>query len=266
MRNGRPSRCVRCARTRPVCRRTCCCTRARRRSSVRARPCCIADEDISRHGRSAGDLEEESVVRSLDPVVHDHAIAIAHVVPDAIGVGLIEDEIVAEDDATRLVEDLDRRRVIARELLDVVPPDDVSLQQYIRRPDHVNAFRAGVADERVADDESVAAKVSGHARAVTDRHVLDQRASRFLAERGRIRQPDGLIRRFIVGGEVLLAFHLERAIGVLRERNPANDRTFVVVWSCRGRRLLVRTSALSNAVISTNLFVGSTPIYTLPVL
>ncbi|MEI9970899.1 MAG: hypothetical protein WDO73_01970 [Ignavibacteriota bacterium] len=41
------------------------------------------------------DLEEEAVLRALDPVVHDHAVAVAHVIPDAIRIGLVDNQVVA---------------------------------------------------------------------------------------------------------------------------------------------------------------------------
>src|SRR4051812_19896003 len=60
------------------------------------------NEDIAGYGSTARDLEEEAVVGALDPVVYDHPIAIADVVPHAIRVRLIDDQVVAESDSARL--------------------------------------------------------------------------------------------------------------------------------------------------------------------
>ncbi len=51
----------------------------------------------------------------------------------------------------------------------------------------------------------------------------------FFAERGGIGEADGLVRGLVVDREVLLALHLERAIGILRERDATNDGAFVIV-------------------------------------
>ncbi len=186
---------------------------------------------------SARDLEEEAVLSVFDPVVHEHGIAVPHVVPDAVRIRIVYDEVVAARDSPRLIEDLDGGRVIASEPLDVVPADDVPFEQDVRGPDDVDALRARIADERVADDEPIPTEVSGYSRTEGDRDVLEHCADDFLAERGRIRWAHRFVGRLIGRRELLLAFDFERPVGVLRKSEAADDRALAI------RRLAVHRQA-----------------------
>src|SRR5690606_3738322 len=132
---------------------------------------------------------------------------------------------VAADAAVRLVEDLHRGRVVAGQLLDVVAANDIALEQYIRRADDVNAFSAGVADQRVADRETVAAEIARNARGVADRHVLERRADDLFAVVSGIGDAHRIVRRLLVGSRRrLLTLDIEGTIGVLGERDTADRR------------------------------------------
>ena len=129
-------------------------------------PLVAANENVASHGHPSRDFNEQAENCPLNPVVHDHAIAVADVVPDAVRVGLLDNQVVAAGDAAGLVENLDGGREVTGKLPDVVAPDDVPLQEDIGGPDNVDPFRTSVADERVADDEAVPTEVSGNARAI----------------------------------------------------------------------------------------------------
>ena len=124
-------------------------------------------------------LEEEAVVGPLDPVVDEHAVHLADVVPDAVGaVAVVDHEIVAARHAVALVEDLHRGGVVAGDVFDVVPRDDVPLQQHVVRAEDVDAFGARVAHQAVANRQLVAAEVAGHARTERNRAILERRCRR----------------------------------------------------------------------------------------
>ena len=55
------------------------------------------DEDVSGDGGAAGYLEEKAVGRAFDPIVDDHPVAIAHVVPDAVRMRVVDDQVVPDD-------------------------------------------------------------------------------------------------------------------------------------------------------------------------
>ena len=90
-------------------------------------------EDVAGDGDALRDFQEEAVEAVLDPVVHEHAVHVADVVPDAVGIRVVDDEVVAADDAVGLVEDLHGGRVVAGDLLDVVAGEDVFLEQAVGR-------------------------------------------------------------------------------------------------------------------------------------
>src|SRR5690349_5176647 len=64
------------------------------------------DEDVAGDCHALRNFKEETVDAALNPVVDEHAVDIADVVPNAVRVRLIDDEIVAAGDAIGLVEDL----------------------------------------------------------------------------------------------------------------------------------------------------------------
>ena len=198
---------------------------ARARGVQHAQPLVAPHEQIARHRHAARDLEEEAVDRPLDPVVHEDAVAVAHVIPDPVRVGVVDDQVVAAGDAVRLVEDLHRRRVVPRQLLDVVAPEDVLLEQDVGRADDVNPLGRRVAEERLADRQLVAAEVAGHPRAERHGHVLERRPNHFLPVGGRVGGAHRLVGRFLGRRRGAgLPLDLERAEGVLREGEAADGR------------------------------------------
>ncbi len=75
----------------------------------------------------------------------------------------------------------------------------------------------------------IASEIAGHARAVADGDVLQQRAHHLLAMLGFGRDADRIVGRFFRDqGRGLLAFDVDGAIGVLREGQPAQHRSFVI--------------------------------------
>ena len=86
--------------------------------------------------------------------------------------------------------------------------------------------------------EPVPAEVAGHPRAEGDGHVLERRADDLLAERRGIGRAHGVVRGLLGHeGRGLLALDVDRAVGVLRERDPADRRPLPV------RRLAVARAA-----------------------
>jgi hypothetical protein len=188
-----------------------------------------AHEHVAGDRRPPGDLEEEADLRVLDPVVHEDAVAVAHVVPDAVRVGVVDHQVVADGDAVGLVEDLHRGRVVAGELLDVVPAEDVPLEEHVGGADDVEALGRRVADQRVAQDEPVPAEVAADARAEGDRHVLERRAHDLPAVGPGLLGAYGVVGRLLGDeGRLPLPLDVDRAVGVLRERDAPDRRPLPV--------------------------------------
>ena len=188
-----------------------------------------AHEHVAGDRRSPRDLEEEADERVLDPVVHEDAVAVADVPPDAVRVGVVDHQVVADGDPVGLVEDLDRGRVVAGELLDVVPPEDVPLEEHVGGADDVEALGRRVADQRVAQDEPVPAEVAADARAEGDRHVLERRAHDLAAVGPGLGRAHGVVGGLLGDeGRGLLPLDVDRPVGVLRERDPADRRPLPV--------------------------------------
>ena len=52
----------------------------------------VVDEDIARHHHALRDLEEQAGPGALDVVADEHALDIAHVVPDGVKMRLLDDQ------------------------------------------------------------------------------------------------------------------------------------------------------------------------------
>ena len=182
------------------------------------------DEDVPDADGAFGNLKEEAVLTTLDPVVDEHAVDIADVVPDAVRVRLIDHQIVAADDPVGLVENLHGGRVVAGDFLDVVPAEDIFLQQAVGGGKQVDALRAGVTDEAAAHREAITAEITGDARAIGEGDVFQRGADDILAERGRI------------GGALgFVSLDLKGAVGVLRESEAAQRVPYAVGIAAVGR-------------------------------
>ena len=171
-------------------------------------------EDVAGADRVEGDFVEETVVGSFDPIIDEDAVDFADVVPDAAGVRVVDDEVIAACGAVGLVKYFHGRREVAQDAFGAVGArDDVFLEENVGGGDDVDAFGAAVGNEAVADHEIVAAKITGHARAEGKGDVFERRADDFLAE---LRRGHALLG---LGG-----FDFERAVGVLGEGDAADCR------------------------------------------
>src|SRR5690606_1602656 len=99
------------------------------------------------------------------------------------------------------------------------------LEQYVRGADHVDALGAGVADQRVADRQPVAAEVARYARGVADGDVVEGGADHFLAVLRRVGDAHRIVGRLVVrAGRRLLALDVDGAEGVLGEGQAADGQ------------------------------------------
>ncbi len=138
-------------------------------------------KDIPRHDDAFRDFEEKAVVARpelicrdrlrhmtdvLYPVIDEHAVYLADVVPDAVRIRKIGNEIIAACHAMTLIENLHSCRIIPGYVLDVIAHEDVAFQEHVVRSDDVDALRAGVADLTVTERQAVSAEISGDAGAI----------------------------------------------------------------------------------------------------
>ena len=84
-------------------------------------------------------------------VVDKDTIDIADIIPDAVGEGQVDDQIVTAGDAVALVENFHRGGVISGDLLDIVAGENVLFQQRIIGTQDIDAFGAGITYPAIAD-------------------------------------------------------------------------------------------------------------------
>ena len=74
---------------------------------------------------------------TLDPVVHKHSIHLADIVPDAVRVGKVDDQVIAAYRPVALIENFYCRRIVAGDMFDIIPRENVSFQQDVVRADDI---------------------------------------------------------------------------------------------------------------------------------
>jgi hypothetical protein len=169
------------------------------------------------------------IAHTFDPVIDKDTIHVADIVPDAVRIRKVGNQIIPACDTMALIENLYRCRIVSADSFDVVTAEDIFFQQHVGRADYIYTLGARVAEQTVADRKPVAAEVAGHTRAEGDCHVIERRARGLLAVGGWIGRADWLVCRLIVRAEAPLALNLNGPPRVLGEGDPADYRPLVVV-------------------------------------
>ncbi len=190
------------------------------------------DKDITGTSRAFGDFEEEPIIarpqlirgervsdmtNPFNPVIDEHPIHIADIIPDAVRIRKIDHQIIPACGTIALIEDFHGRRVISGNVLNIISHKDVVFKQRIVRADNVDPFRAGIAYPAMTNRQMISPKVARDPGAVGYGTVFQRRAYDILSMAG------------LVGQTLRVSsLNFERTVGILCECDSTNSITFAI--------------------------------------